>query len=112
MYVIGGSDLGGYKVNATVVFNVESGRWRFGTEFPLEISDSGIVQLGDTFLVVGGETGKANWVERLDRAKSEHYLDTIYEYDWRNQDWILRPERLSKGRAEAAVLQVDRDVVC
>ncbi len=57
-----------------------------GPPLPLPISGAASVPLGDTFAVVGGQSGGA-------------YLDTVYVYDARDNKWALLPQRIGEKKA-------------
>ena len=63
-----------------------------------------MVQLEDTFLIVGGTPCYYNEIgcER----------ETIIEFDPVNLDWIVREERLSQGRWLSFATAVPRDFLC
>ena len=80
------------------VYNFETGNFRGGPLFPRGVTAAASVQYGDTFLVVGG----------LD--SNGEILDTIYEYDALNEEWIEREEKLATPRYNLAAVLVDDTV--
>ncbi len=63
------------------IFNFNTLTWRMGPSLP-SFNNAGFAQLRDTFLVVGGEDD------------SDNPIDTIYQFDHINYDWILKSQRL------------------
>lgn len=61
--------------------------WRHGPPLPTPMQDAAIVQFGNTFLAVGGD--------------SQFYgeLRTVLEFDPISEDWITREDKLVEGRA-------------
>ena len=86
--------LAGY--GSSEIFNLASETWRDGPETPYFYAAAS-TQLQDTFLVIGGTNGDG--------------LDTIYEFDHINYDWILRPERLSQQKYGVGAIALPNDFV-
>ena len=86
--VIGGSTLEQIAKNTTEIYNMETGEWSYGPEVPSEIYlyDARTAAFGDTFLLTGG------------RDEEHTDLKTIYEFDPVSKDFILRKEKIYKGR--------------
>lgn len=74
-----------------------SDSWRIGQDLPQEMRDGASVQFGRTFLMIGGADNNA--------------LDLIYEFDPRNDGWILRDEKIDPERRRHGVTMVGDDVV-
>lgn len=69
---------------ASEIFNFNDLTWRAGPDGPY-IYDAGYAQLPETFVVVGG----------YDLSQA---LDTIYQFDNVNYDWIQKDQRLQTPR--------------
>ena len=87
--------LAGYGTSE--IFNLESMTWREGPESPYFYYASS-AQLENTFLIVGGYDG----------TKS---IDTIYEFDQINYDWILRSQKLPTPLRFSGVVVVPKDTI-
>ncbi len=86
----------------TWIFNFESLTWRAGPKFPMEeVWSPGYAQLVDTFVVVGGEDDKEN-----------EPMDTIYQFDHLNYEWVLLEQRLGTRRqGRPGVVAVTADFI-
>ncbi len=82
--VVAGGFYDGQILSETEIYNTGTGEWRAGRRLPQPLNSMASVPYGDTFLLVGGYSGR--------------FLNTIYQYDPTTGDWILRPERLSGNR--------------
>ncbi len=69
----------------TEIFNFNDLEWRNGPTAP-DIDEAGSAQIGDTFVLVGGEDS------------SGYPIDSIYQFDHLNYDWILMDQRLDYPR--------------
>ena len=67
------------------MLDLETLVWSSGPELPYKVFAATSVPLGDRFLLVGGET-------------YGFFLNTIYEFDPLEMDWILRTEELQEAR--------------
>ncbi len=85
----------------TEIFNFRDEEWRTGPAVG-SFSLAGYAQIGDTFVVVGGEDDK------------NADLDTIYKFDNINYDWILMSQRLQVPRTlyPGVVAVPDEFVTC
>ena len=84
---------GGQGLQSTEVLNLEEGAWSYGVEFPHEIYWGNVVQLENTFIIVGGHDGSK-------------IMDTMWKYDTNVDDWILMPEKLSQPKEWMATFLV------
>ncbi len=115
--VVGGVDFRFRRTAAVEIYNVATGHWRHGPDFPVEVSHPGSVTLGDgTFVLVGGMSGRTRRTAAGEAVVD--FLDTLYEYVHENRTadgkgrWRLRPERLSEPKSDVAVVVVDEDAIC
>ncbi len=88
----------------TEIFNFRDEEWKTGPS--VESFDyAGYAQIGDTFVVVGGEN---------DEISNDFALDTIYKFDHINYEWILMSQRLQVPRSfyPGVVAVPDEFVTC
>ncbi len=78
-------------LNHSEIYNTGTGLWRDGPPLPDHFTVASSVQYEDTFLLVGGQIYGG-------------YLDTIYQYDYNEETWILRPDQLSQPKNEMAAV--------
>ncbi len=84
----------------TEIFNFDDGEWRTVPATVESFNESSYVQVGDTFVVVGGDN---NTLEAI---------DTIYKFDHINYEWILMSQRLQVPRdAYPGVVAVPDELV-
>ena len=93
--IVAGGDLEPFTTN---IYEFETGNFRSGPFFPRGVTDASSVQFGDTFLVVGGKDA------------NDEILDSIFEYDPENEEWIEREEKLTVARRDLAAVLVDDTV--
>ncbi len=73
------------------IFNLNELSWRLGPA-PPSFHAAGSTQLGDTFIVAGGND------------HGDNPLDTIYQFDHLNYEWILKSQKLDVARGFILVL--------
>ena len=105
----GGSKLvvsGGYDVNSTLmsstseILDLNTLTWTDGPDLPQQLGYGASVQFQDTFLAIGG-------------SGNSGLTDTIYQYDYTNNVWIERSEKIpTKGLYKAIFLVPDEAVNC
>ena len=79
--------LNGNELSSTEMLNLDSAdQWTNGPNLPIGLRWGASVPFKDTFLIVGG----------LDINSNQSPY--IYEYDVRNEAWIMRDERLTTAR--------------
>ncbi len=83
----------------TEIFNLNDMAWRTGPSLPA-FNRAVTAQLPETFLVVGGYSDSA-----------DEYLDTIYEFDQNNYEWVLMSQRLQEPKDYPGVVLVPDDFV-
>ena len=90
-----GGDLGDGRIVTTSAeaYSVSRGTWRKAADFPLPLEFASTLPLGDSFLVLGGYEPGASY-------------PTIFEYEWANDDWALRPETLGETKHSIAAFYV------
>ena len=93
------------EISSTVeIYSVSrGGYWTRGPDLPLPLSFSSVVQMRDSFLLVGG----------LSSAGSQA-VDTgvILEFDPTTLGWITREQTLATPRYAEFVVAVDKDKYC
>ena len=83
---------------------MKTGTWQNGPDLPFPIDATRVVQLGKTFLVVGGYS---------EYRDDDGHLWSILEFDPVNLQWIRRQERLTYGvNSHYATLVREEDVEC
>ncbi len=82
------------------IFNAHNLTWRTGPEVYEKFDYAGSAPLGDTFVMVGGSD-----------KYSHDELDTIYQFDHINYNWILKPQKLQLPRSLPGVVAVPDDFV-
>lgn len=95
---------GGRNDGTSTILNLDTMTYRPGPDIPnvLELYYANSVPFGNTFLMVGGTE---------DGISSR--LNTIYEFDTTNENWIVRPETLKTGDwAMTAFMVPDTYVQC
>ncbi len=86
----------------TEIFNFRKEEWRIISPSIESFGYAGYAQIGDTFVVVGGQN-------------DAHYtIDTIYKFDQINYEWILMSQRLQVPRTHypGVVAVPDEFVTC
>ena len=92
---------GGVGERSTELLNLDEQeqKWILGPDLPHEISNGFSVQMGDTFLIVGGRISSGNTT----------YYDSILMFNTSIENWIFLDEKLEKARAyTTAFLVPDR----
>ncbi len=79
------------------IFSFPSGTWRQGPDLPVYGNRFGYDQLGDTFVLVGGED---------DTGTEEVFLDEVLVFDPIHYQWVVKPHVLSDARYGAGVAAV------
>ena len=82
---------------STEILNLDTLEWSAGPALPEALGFATAVQYRNTFLIVGGS--------------GSTILDTIYEYDAENDDWVSRPETLAVPRDNCAAFMMPDDAV-
>ena len=67
----GGSDDAVTSLDAVEIYSVGSGTWRNARPLPLAIYGASVVQLEDSFLIVGGY--REGWPSNISHHNSRHY---------------------------------------
>ena len=98
---------GGFNITTTEIYNFASNTWRYGPSLPHHITGPASVQFGDSFLVVGGE----NYIEIAPQDWDAVILDTIYQYDTKTEEFVLRDESMSVKAYAMGAVMVTEDVV-
>ena len=82
------------------VYNLASGQWRIGTSTPLGTYGGEVLPLGDSFLVLGGDS-------------NEGILDTIFQYET-DGSWTVLDAKFSVPRLffAAGILESDEISAC
>ncbi len=84
-------------VDTVHILDLDTLAWRAGANLPVTISAGASVPHDDRLFIAGGNSA------------TRRNLNTLYRYDVDANSWNLLPERLSKGRWEAAAFTVSRD---
>ena len=84
---------GGLGEQTTEFLLVYGDEWHFGPDLPHEIRFGASVQLGNTFLIVGGYDGSI-------------FYDTIWTFDVEAEDWIELNQHLTTARDVTAAFLV------
>ena len=82
------------------ILNLETLRWRYGKSLPQPMEGAASINYGDSFLVVSGYRSAEG---------IRFYLNTIYEYDPRDDSWIEWGVKLRPGRAYHAAIPIPDD---
>lgn len=91
--------------NSSEIFDVENQSWRSGPRLPNDIRDPASVQVGESFLLVGGSC-------HLGDCSHGQVSNKIYEFNPYIQDWEERGEKLTGGgRYMAGAVVVDKSLV-
>ena len=90
------------RKNEVQIYNVEKGEWFMGPELPRTTYGAEAIQSGNSFFVLGGESGDG-W---------DNYISTMYEFDAVNMTWIEREESLALARMDFYVINVNREDYC
>ena len=80
-------------VDKSQIFNSTTLRWRQGPDLPFSIQSSATVQLEDTFLLVG----------------AAGFRTEILQFNPATETFIVRPEKLERGRDRAAAVLVPEE---
>ncbi len=78
----------------TEIFSFASRTWRSGPDMPIAANSFAYDQIGDTFVLVGGNA-----------------YNNIYQFDPLHYQWILKPYQLDHYLADSAILSIRRDAI-
>jgi len=92
------------RINWVEIFNVDTGVWREGNDFPWHIDLHAQVRYEDTFLITGGRGG--TWTPEL--GWHERVLDTVYRYNVDSDSFSLMATRLPTAIQGHSALVLDR----
>ena len=96
---------GGYATSSITeeshMYNLSDGTWSRGPDLPNALARAQVVQMADTFLVVGGSGNSG-----------VSYSDKIFEFDPVNLAWIEKEQRLNIGRDRHYVAKVEKSRYC
>lgn len=95
--VTGGVDAGQLYLDSTEIFDLVDMSWSAGAPLPQPIHSAAAVPYGNTFLLVGGNTGDAA------------DLETILEYDDANGAWPPKDAKLGTARNAHVVISLPND---
>ncbi len=82
------------------IFNLSSGTWRQGPDVPVYGSRFGYDQLGDTFVLAGGED---------DTGVDLTFLEEVLVFDPIHYQWIIKPHVINPARYGAGVAAVPEE---
>ena len=86
---------GGFDNTRTWLLDLRVNQWIPGPNLPIDIRYAGVIQLEDTFLIVGGNS-----------VSESRPLADIYEFDPELETWEPRPEKLAHPRDHMAAFLV------
>jgi len=87
-------------LNNVEIYNVAADEWRTSPNaFPFYVSNAKTIQLGDTFLVVGG-------YDEVD----EIYLSSIVQFDVETDNWQIFGRSLNVPRSQEAVIAIPQSI--
>lgn len=80
--------------NRVEIYNIAANTWRLGNNFPTRSMGAASAKYGDSLLIVGG------YDHSQPSAQHGRYVDTVYEYNVKSDNWTLLPQRLDKAPNE------------
>ena len=87
----------GEFTNTAEAYNVNTNTWYYIASLPvMQLQDVGVVQLDNTFLIVGGEDG-------VSARKS------VFMYDVNKETWVTLPEQFQLARRWTTALKIPAD---
>ena len=87
---------GGYRdPTTTYIYNVDSGEWRQGPDFPIDLYHGASAPYGNTFLAVGGYS-----------SSTYERSPLIYLFEPDEEAWLLQPHVLTTPRYGLAAILV------
>ena len=96
--VAGGFD-GSEYLSSVEVYDVASNTWTYGVDLPVPLAYAAVVPFENTFLVIGGITGRSDQVY--------HKSDKVYRYNTPESTWTeMRKLRLREPKSQVTAMWV------